>query len=122
MQVEFKVYQKFQDEDKFKLVGFERINNLGNWEYMRNGRENWILGTISDNQGNAQFKRMQFVGMVDRLGCKIHLGDKFKDGTFVVFRDGQFGTTYEGNTQGLNQLSKKRTKYKHLDGNIFNNL
>lgn len=75
MQIEFKIYQKYTNSEDFTHVGFERLNEQGNWEFLRNGRDTWLLGTISDNQGNAEFKRCLFTGLRDKAGLKIYERD-----------------------------------------------
>lgn len=77
MEIEFKVYQRFSENEKFNHIGFERLNKQGNWEYKRNKREGWTLGTISDNQGNAEFKRMQFTNKLCQ-NQKVYNGDIFE--------------------------------------------
>lgn len=74
MKIKFKVFQKFPEDANFKHIGFEQLNTDGNWEYMRNGRESlgYILGTISDNQGNATFLRHQYIGIDDVNGNEAY--------------------------------------------------
>lgn len=77
MEIEFKVYQRFSKEDKYVHVGFERINKDGNWEYTRNRRLGWLLGVITDNQGNAEFKRMQYTTAICN-NIRVYNGDIFE--------------------------------------------
>ena len=63
----------------------------------------------------------QFTGLTDKNGTKIFEGDKTKNGETVVFYDGIFGTTYDGNTQGVYGLSEKRCKYIEITSNIHDN-
>lgn len=126
MEIEFKVYQRFSKDENFKHVGFERINNDGNWEYKRNGRNEWLLGIITDNHRNAEFKRFQFINKIDINNEKLYIGDiavQTGDLHLVEWnKDGYY--FYLKRLNGLNKNNTLQISYLWSAckiGNIFEN-
>lgn len=84
MKIKFKVFSKSHSDEDILLVGYEQLNENGDWEYKRELRDEYILGTISDNQGNVKFIREPYVGKDDINGRELYCGDITKTETGVV--------------------------------------
>lgn len=64
-------------ESKTKaILGYERINKFGQWEFVRTGRgDNWLLGVITDGHIAQRQFREQFTGRKGKNGEEIYEGD-----------------------------------------------
>lgn len=116
--IKLKVFAKFPNDKDFKLWGYEWLNVDGDWTYRRTHRSDHCLGTISDNQGNAKFRRMRFTGLHDGAANEIYEGAELTTGETVIFENGSFRTTYKGDTQSGCILTQKRCKYLYLKESI----
>ena len=134
-EIKLKVVQKRIGSEKIELSGFERINKDGNWEYQRLGRDEYLLGTISDNTGEVQFRRLEFIGSKDEKGVDIYEGDivlctqnyhgkptEIKFHAVIVYNEhiGAFQVSY--NSIGGMSSDEFRWKYfVEVKGNIYEN-
>ena len=91
----------------------------------------WVYGDLVHNAFDGTFKIIntgiaiegcypfdvnsetvgQFTGLLDKNGAKIFEGDKTDLGEIVIFSNGSFKTTYEGDTQGGGLLTEMRCKH-----------
>lgn len=112
---------------KYRQPIFDRATGkFIDWHYwgigIEQGGEPANVGFLSFKDGVTDPKQsQQYVGLNDKLGNDIYEGDRTAEGEVVVFEDGIFGTTYEGNRQGVSRLSKTRCKLIEIVGNITEN-
>lgn len=75
---EFIVYWSFDNGKTLEHIGYEKLDNNGNYVFKRINtdtkelRKDWHLGMITDNQGNAKFYRFPHIGKTDIEGDKIY--------------------------------------------------
>jgi hypothetical protein len=83
---------------------FNELNGLAYFGLGKSWKINW---------------KRESIGLTDKFDKEIFDGDIFEDGTWVVYSDGGFGTTFDSNNEGVMQLSAKRCKYKAVTSNIM---
>lgn len=85
----FKVFYKKYTKDEPMLIGFEKVNDKGNWESNLKGKTEWQNGVISINEHEGILIRKQFV-IEDVEGELLFEGDQFtvsgntKDAIFTL--------------------------------------
>lgn len=71
-----KVLRRDKNQDQYKVYGFERINERGDFEFCLLGDPHWIFGTFSSILDNAKYKRVLYTGLMDINGREIYENDK----------------------------------------------
>ena len=78
---EFIVFWSFDNGKTLEHVGYEKLDNDGNYVFKRINtdtkelRKDWHLGMITDNQGNAKFYRFSHIGKTDDTPDKNKIYD-----------------------------------------------
>jgi len=75
---EFKVYWSFDDGRTLEHIGYEKLDENGNYVFKRVNidtkelRKDWHLGMLTNNQGDAKFYRFPYIGKTDIEDNKIY--------------------------------------------------
>lgn len=125
-----------------KIIGYERVNNQGHFEFQKLGREDWLLGI---NTSEDDLIRRQFTGLLGVGGIEIYEGDllrfpstdEWNNVHFVTYEvffhdndqcDSHIGwqmnrTHFQGGvicgTQDFPKMIPKVTKTMYVIGNVF---
>jgi hypothetical protein len=116
--IKFKVKKRLFGTEHRVFIGYEQLNNRGDWECKRNGNETWIEGVFSIINPEMRLERYQFTGFNDAKGNElynedsiIHLSNPKLIGKIFRQSPGEWMIQYEG---GVGVLANKLDQIERI--------